>query len=183
MIKFPEDIALVVAGHGSRDPEGVAQFEGFVEVIRGRSGTRIVEHGYLEFSKPTIDEGVRKAVEAGAKRISVVPAVLLGATHAKNDMPVEVQTLQREFPECEIKYGAPMHLHPSVLQLCRLRIVEAEARSSEIVPRSDTCLVVVGRGTTDPDANSDVAKLARILEEGLGFGDVVFASLEEAFAF
>ena len=170
MIKFPEDIALVVAGHGSRDPEGVAQFEGFVEVIRGRSGTRIVEHGYLEFSKPTIDEGVRKAVEAGAKRISVVPAVLLGATHAKNDMPVEVQTLQREFPECEIKYGAPMHLHPSVLQLCRLRIVEVEARSSEIVPRSDTCLVVVGRGTTDPDANSDVAKLARILEEGLGFG-------------
>ncbi len=170
MISIPQDIALVVAGHGSRDPEGVAQFEGFIDVIRERSGARIVEHGYLEFSKPTIDEGVRKAVEAGARRISVVPAVLLGATHAKNDMPVEVQTLQREYPECDIRYGAPMHLHPSVLQLCRVRIVEAEARSPQIIPRSDTCLVVVGRGTTDPDANSDVAKLSRILEEGLGFG-------------
>jgi precorrin-8X/cobalt-precorrin-8 methylmutase len=30
--------------------------------------------------------------------------------------------------------------------------------------------VVAGRGTTDPDANSDVSKLARMLEEGLGFG-------------
>jgi precorrin-8X/cobalt-precorrin-8 methylmutase len=169
MIDLPKDIALVVAGHGSRDPDGVGQFERFVEVVRLRAGGRIVEHGYLEFARPTIDEGVRKAVQAGASKISVVPGVLLGATHAKNDMPVEVQALQREFPGCDIRYGAPMHLHPSVLQLCRLRIVEAEAKSARIVPRSDTCLVVVGRGTTDPDANSDVTKLARILEEGMGF--------------
>lgn len=169
MIALPSDIALVVAGHGSRDPEGVEHFERFVESVRARAGGRIVTHGYLEFAKPTIDEGVRKAVLSGARRISVVPGVLLGATHAKNDMPVEVQALQKEFPECDIRYGAPMHLHPSVLQLCRVRLVEAEARSQDIVSRSETCLVVVGRGTTDPDANSDVTKLARILEEGLGF--------------
>ena len=169
MIDLPKDIALVVAGHGSRDPDGVEQFERFVDVVRLRAGGRIVEHGYLEFARPTIDEGVRKAIQSGATKVSVVPGVLLGATHAKNDMPVEVQSLQREFPGCDIRYGAPMHLHPSVLQLCRVRIVEAEARSSKIVPRSDTCLVVVGRGTTDPDANSDVTKLARILEEGMGF--------------
>lgn len=32
-------------------------------------------------------------------------------------------------------------------------------------------LLVVGRGTSDPDANANVAKLARLLEEGLGFGE------------
>ena len=31
-------------------------------------------------------------------------------------------------------------------------------------------LVVVGRGTNDPDANSNFAKLARMLSEGMGFG-------------
>jgi precorrin-8X/cobalt-precorrin-8 methylmutase len=129
-----------------------------------------VTHGYLEFSRPTIDEGVRAAVTRGAKQISVVPGVLLGATHAKNDMPVEVQALQREFPGHDIRYGAPMHLHPAVLQLCRIRVVEAEAQSNQVLSRAETCLVVVGRGTTDPDANSDVSKLARILEEGMGFG-------------
>src|SRR5258708_5184447 len=35
--------------------------------------------------------------------------------------------------------------------------------------RGDTCLLVVGRGMADPDANSDVAKLTRLLWEGLGF--------------
>lgn len=170
MIPISPDIAVVIAGHGSRDPEGVTQFESFVDLVRSRVPDRIVTHGYLEFARPTIDEGVRSAIEAGARRVAVAPSVLLGATHAKNDMPVEVLALQKEFPDIEIQYGAPMHLHPSVLQLCRVRIVEAESAAPRLVARTDTCLVLVGRGTTDPDANSDVNKLARMLEEGMGFG-------------
>jgi sirohydrochlorin cobaltochelatase len=38
------------------------------------------------------------------------------------------------------------------------------------VPRRDTLLMVVGRGTNDPDANSNVVKVARMLWEGMGFG-------------
>jgi sirohydrochlorin cobaltochelatase len=38
------------------------------------------------------------------------------------------------------------------------------------VPISETLLVVVGRGSSDPDANSNVSKVTRMLVEGLGFG-------------
>ena len=38
------------------------------------------------------------------------------------------------------------------------------------MPRAETLLVVVGRGTSDPDANSNVAKVTRMLWEGMGFG-------------
>ncbi|MFM8936741.1 MAG: CbiX/SirB N-terminal domain-containing protein, partial [Vulcanococcus sp.] len=38
------------------------------------------------------------------------------------------------------------------------------------VPLADTLLVVVGRGSSDPDANSNVAKVTRMLVEGFGFG-------------
>ena len=38
------------------------------------------------------------------------------------------------------------------------------------VPPHDTLLVVVGRGSSDPDANSNVAKVTRMLVEGIGFG-------------
>ena len=34
----------------------------------------------------------------------------------------------------------------------------------------DTALVVIGRGASDPDANSNVSKVARMLWEGRGFG-------------
>ncbi|MBW0001176.1 MAG: precorrin-8X methylmutase [Verrucomicrobia bacterium] len=165
------DYGIVIAGHGSRDPEGVLDFEGLVRLIKRRvPGQQHVTHGYLEFARPTIAEAVRANIAAGSRKLSIVPAVLLAATHAKNDLPSEVLALRREFPEVGIHYGAPLHLHPLVLRLFRERIIQAEAQSSSVVKRAETCLVVVGRGTTDPDANSDVSKLARMLEEGLGLG-------------
>jgi sirohydrochlorin cobaltochelatase len=41
---------------------------------------------------------------------------------------------------------------------------------SRKVPRAETLLMVVGRGTSDPDANSNITKVARMLWEGMGFG-------------
>jgi sirohydrochlorin cobaltochelatase len=38
------------------------------------------------------------------------------------------------------------------------------------VPLHETLLMVVGRGASDPDANSNVAKVMRMLWEGFGFG-------------
>jgi precorrin-8X/cobalt-precorrin-8 methylmutase len=164
------DYDIVIAGHGSRDPEGIREFERLVQLVRQRAGGRRVNHGFLEFASPTIGEAVRANIAAGARRVAVVPGVLLAGTHAKNDLPSEVLALQQEFPQAKVHYGVPLQLHPLVLKLMRERIIEAEARSEKLLKRSESCLVVVGRGTTDPDANSDVSKLARMLEEGLGFG-------------
>lgn len=165
-----EDYGIVIAGHGSRDADGVREFEALVELVKERAASRVVTHGFLEFARPAIDEAAKANIEAGSRKIAVVPAVLLAATHAKNDMPSEVLALQKKFPETSLHYGGVLHFHPLILKLFRQRVIESEARSSRIVKRSDTCLVLVGRGTTDPDANSEVSKLARILEEGLGFG-------------
>jgi precorrin-8X/cobalt-precorrin-8 methylmutase len=164
------DYDIVIAGHGSRDPEGVSEFERLVQLVRRRASGRRVNHGFLEFARPTIEEAIRANIAAGGLRIAVVPGLLLAATHAKNDLPSEIVAIQREFPQANLHYGLGLHLHPWVLKLMRERIIEAEAGSKQLVNRSESCLVVVGRGTTDPDANSDVSKLARILEEGLGFG-------------
>jgi precorrin-8X/cobalt-precorrin-8 methylmutase len=161
---------IVIAGHGSRDPEGLVEFESLVRLVRERARGRRVNHGFLEFARPTIGEAVRENIASGAEQIAIVPGLLLAATHAKNDIPSEVLALQREFPNTNLHYGSALHLHPLVLRLIREKIVESEARSKRLIKRSDSCLLIVGRGTTDPDANSEVSKLARILEEGLSFG-------------
>ncbi|MFS2117831.1 sirohydrochlorin chelatase, partial [Herbaspirillum frisingense] len=112
------------------------------------------------------------SVAEGATEVAVVPGVLLGARHAKNDMPAELLALARDYPQVDFHFGAPMDLHPLLLQLVQQRVVEAEATSEEIIHRQDSCLVLVGRGTTDPDANGEIAKLARMVQEGMGFGGV-----------
>ncbi|MDX1989594.1 MAG: precorrin-8X methylmutase [Candidatus Obscuribacter sp.] len=166
--------SVVLAGHGSRDRQGVQEFEEMVELLKATLATegKPVYHGYLEFAEPTISQAVRKAIEEGARKVVVVPALLFAATHAKNDMPGELTALRQEFPDTEINYASAMDLHPLLLKLARERIIEAEssAPSSSLIRRSETCLVVVGRGTSDPDANSEISKLCRMLEEGMGFG-------------
>lgn len=164
------DYGIVLAGHGSRDADGLREFETLVDIMRKQSPQRRITHAYLEFASPTIDQAIRSVIESGLQRIVVVPALLFAAGHAKNDMPSEVSALKQEFPAIEFHYAATMDLHPLLLSLAQQRIIEAEALSAKTVRRTDTCLVVAGRGTSDPDANADVAKLARMLEEGMGFG-------------
>ena len=165
-----QQFGIVIAGHGSRDADGIREFEQLVELVRERAPQHTVSHGYLEFANPTIDQAITVQLNADAKQIVMVPGILLAATHAKNDMPSELLTFAREYPDTDFHFGAPMGLHPLLLQVVQQRIVEAEATSSKTVRRDDTCLVLVGRGTTDPDANGEVAKFARMIEEGMGFG-------------
>lgn len=165
-----EPFGIVVAGHGSRDPDGIREFEALIELIRARAPQHVVSHGYLEFASPTIDQAVAANLAAGVRQVVMVPGVLLAAMHAKNDMPSELLTYARAHPEIDFHFGAPLGLHPLLLQLVQERIVAAESASPHTVRRDDSCLVLVGRGTTDPDANGEVAKFARMIEEGMGFG-------------
>ena len=118
------DYAIVLAGHGSRDPDGLREFEQLVALTQQRVGAGQLQHGYLEFSRPTIEEAVQASIAAGARRLVMVPVLLFAATHAKNDMPSELLTLQQAFPDVEFYFGAAMDLHPRLLRLAQQRIVE-----------------------------------------------------------
>ena len=88
----------------------------------------------------------------------------------KTTCPASYWPSQANHPDIDFHFGAPLGLHPLLLQVVQERIVAAEATSPNTVRRDDTCLVLVGRGTTDPDANGEVSKFARMIEEGMGFG-------------
>ena len=163
------DPALLFVGHGSRDPEGTAEFERLVDLFRHAEPARIVECGFLEFAKPVIAESMAECVRRGAKSIIVLPGMLMAAGHAKNDIPSEIHDGRRRFPHVAFHYGRHLHLHAKVIELCRVRLEEAE-RTARPHERGDTLLLVVGRGCSDPDANGDIQKLSRILWEGMGYG-------------
>jgi sirohydrochlorin cobaltochelatase len=164
--------SLFLAGHGSRDPDGTQEFLKLVDMLRAREPERIIECGFLEFARPVIAEGIDRCVARGAQTIVVLPGMLMAAGHAKNDIPSEIHEAQRRHPQVPFHYGRHLHLHASIIDLCRVRLEEAERASGvrSDIPRQDTVLLVVGRGSSDPDANSDICKLSRMLAEGMGYG-------------
>ena len=161
--------AILFVGHGSRDPEGTEEFQRLVELFRRDEPERIVECGFLEFATPVIGDSIAACVRRGAKSIAVLPGMLMAAGHAKNDIPSEIHEARHLYPHVDFHYGRHLHLHAKIIELCRLRVEEAEKQARPF-DRRDTLLLVVGRGSSDPDANADVQKVARLLWEGMGFG-------------
>ena len=169
--------ALLVVGHGTKSAEGVAQFGELVGRVAAAAPTADVEGGFLELAPPPITDAVARLVAAGSRSVDVVPLVLVAAGHSKGDIPAALERERRRHPGLAFRYGRPLGPHPLLLD-------DLEERLAEVAPRPqwpDTAVVLVGRGATDPDANAEVAKTARLLLEGRGIGTVetAFISLAE----
>jgi sirohydrochlorin cobaltochelatase len=159
------ETAVLLCGHGSRDPEAIEEFEIAAAALRGRLAPQDFATGYLEFAQPTIQQGLADLMARGARRILAVPGMLFAASHVKNDLPWEMNSFMAANPGIEVRLGRDLAIDPKLLAAAAERIGAAVPED-----RQDSVLVVVGRGTNDPDANSNIAKITRMLWEGMGFG-------------
>ena len=160
----------MLCGHGSRDEGAVAEFEKLAVAIRERADGIPVEYGFLEFATPVIKDGLGKLVDQGVDDILAVPGMLFAAGHAKNDIPSVLNAWAAGNDGIDIRYGRELAINLKMLKAAADRIQEALDEAGGDVPVEETLLVVVGRGASDPDANSNVAKVMRMLWEGFGFG-------------
>jgi sirohydrochlorin cobaltochelatase len=194
---------LLIVGHGTRDASGVAQFRQLIGLVRDRSAGWLpgVDGGFIELAAPPVGEVVTRLAGArlaeGGAELVAVPLVLSAAGHGKGDIPAALAREQVRHPGLRYRYGRPLGPHPVLLDVLEARIDAAlgeQARSEQAggeqaggeqargrAPRAGTHVVLVGRGSTDPDGNAEVAKVARLLWEGRGYDDVglSFVSLAE----
>jgi sirohydrochlorin cobaltochelatase len=166
---LPAGTGVMLCGHGSRNTRAVDEFARLAEVLRGRLPGVPVEYGYLEFANPVIHQGLDRLRETGVSRILAVPGMLFAAGHAKNDIPSVLNTYAAR-SGVNLTYGRELGVDLKMLRAAGDRIQQAIDAAPTDVPRHETLLVVVGRGASDPDANSNVAKVMRLLWEGMGFG-------------
>ncbi|WP_422733314.1 uroporphyrinogen-III C-methyltransferase [Micromonospora sp. WMMD558] len=168
--------ALVIVGHGTRSAAGVAQFAALVERIR-RAGVGDVEGGFIELSRPPLTDAVGALAARGHRSLVALPLVLTAAGHGKGDIPAALAREQQRHPGLRYAYGRPLGPHPLLHTALEERIDAALAGDD----RAGTWVALIGRGSTDPDANAEVAKVARLLWEGRGYAGVEpgFISLAE----
>jgi sirohydrochlorin cobaltochelatase len=168
----PPKYGVMICGHGSRSKSAVTEFAVLAEKLAPLFPDWPVEYGYLEFATPVIKTGLDALRAKGVTHVLAVPGMLFAAGHAKNDIPSVLNTYAAEH-DITIQYGRELAIDLQMLQAAGDRIKEAvDAANAKYgnVDLADTCLVVIGRGASDPDANSNVSKICRMLWEGMGFG-------------
>ncbi len=175
------DILLLI-GHGSRDEAAIAEYQQFADTLALALGLS-VKACFLEFADPPIVEGLRACVDQGAKHIVALPLFLGAARHQKNDVPAIINWARQAWSDVQIQYGTPIGVHYALSEVLAERAEAAIAKPApdSSISLTQTALLVVGRGSRDPDSNADVARVARLLWEGRGYGWVtgVYYSLTQ----
>src|SRR5262250_1389846 len=172
---------LLLVGHGTRSDAGVAEFTRFVGQVRARTRDRVpaVDGGFIELARPSVADAVARLAapaSGGPRPVVAVPLVLTAAGHGKGDIPAALARELRRHPGLSYHYGRPLGPHPVLQDVLEARIDAGLAGA----PRQDTCVLLVGRGSTDPDANAEVAKVARLLWEGRGYAGVEYSFISLA---
>ena len=165
-----DDEAILLAGHGSRREKSNEQVCDLAAALEERLGLP-VDAAFLELAAPAIPEAI--AGLAGAvSEITVVHLSLFAASHVKNDVPLAVEQARAEHPDVTINNGAHLGVHPAILDLLDDRAAAVEEDLGVSRETDDVAVALCGRGSSDPDANADVHKLARLLYEGRAFDRV-----------
>ena len=158
---------VLVVGHGSRDPQANREFEALIQAYRSRHPEFDVRHAYVELAEPLLENSLLEITVPG-REIIVLPLFLFAAGHVKNDIPLALAAARQSQPAASIRAARPLGVHAALAEI-------AFDRAASVIPLAPpdaarTAAVFVGRGASDPDANGDFCKLARLFGEGRNLG-------------
>lgn len=159
--------ALLFICHGTRLTKGRVEAEEFVRLCMAQVEVPIKEICFLELAEPSIAQGFETCIRKGATSISVIPVFLLSANHIKIDIPKELHHLQSKFPGVDVNYGRALGVHDAISHLLWKKITK-----SRVNLRENTQILLVGRGSTDPDVKRDLEAIAFNVQNHYGIPNI-----------
>jgi sirohydrochlorin ferrochelatase len=144
--------ALVAVAHGSADPRAPATVARLAAVARERAPGLDLRTAFLGHAPPSLPQ-VLSTVEAD-REVTVLPLLLTAAYHSKVDIPRMLARAAR----AGVSYGAPLGPHPLLLRALERRLAEADPVACESPAR--TAVVLASAGSSDPEANATITRLA-----------------------
>jgi len=154
---------LIAVAHGSTDPRAAATIGDLIAIAAERAAERAREQGlippslraaHLGHAAPSLPQ-VLGSIEPGTE-VTVLPLLLTAAYHSKTDIPRVLASSQ--IRRLRLNYGAPLGPHPLLLRALERRLAEADPAALEAPER--TGVVLAAAGSSDPEANATIARLA-----------------------
>ena len=109
--------AVVLFGHGSRDPEWRRPMDAVAQRLAQRAPEVRVACAFLELQPPTLQEAVATLLAQGVREITVLPMFLGVGKHAREDLPQLAASLRGRHPELRLALRPAVGEHPALLDL------------------------------------------------------------------
>jgi len=171
---------LLLVGHGTRDAAGLAELFKTARLVRRLLPGVPAELGFLELAEPTIDEAVARLAAAEVRRLVAMPLLLFAAGHAKRDIPAAVAVAVGRYPNLMVEHAGHLGCHESIVELSARRFDES-LDGQPPLPTAETFLLLVGRGSRDPDATAEMNRFVRlrVARTPVGLAENCFLAMAE----
>jgi len=169
---------IILCGHGTKSQQGISSFfKVYGELEQKLSSKFHLNYGFIEQAQPSLSEAIIEHINSGIKEIVIIPALLFSGVHITHDIPFVVQSIKKQHPEVVIKLAPTLGLSDKIIELC-LQLIEKQINKTDGF--ADTKhLLVVGVGSSKPEANINIASLSRILWENIPFHYSTYAFISK----
>jgi sirohydrochlorin ferrochelatase len=157
--------ALLAVAHGSPDPRAESLHDALIARVRSERPDLAAVVAYLGHADPDVISALNSLVSQGFSEIVVVPLLLTAAYHARFDLPALVDQARASHPGVVFHQTGVLGPHPKLFSLMKRRLSEAGADPGD----SAVSLVLAAVGTSDPNANAELADVAATLGATIGF--------------
>jgi sirohydrochlorin cobaltochelatase len=113
----PRAKAVILLGHGSRDPLWRRPIEAVAERLAREHAELAVCCAYLELQQPDLAAAAAQLAAGGAQRITIVPMFLGTGKHGRDDPPRLLEELRRTHPAIHFELRPPVGEDQRVLDL------------------------------------------------------------------
>lgn len=111
------DKAVILFGHGSRDPLWRLPMETVAARLRTMQPGTPVRCAYLELDQPDLAAAAGDLIAGGAGHVTIVPMFLGTGRHAREDLPAIVDALRSAHPHVAFVLQKPVGEDGRVLDL------------------------------------------------------------------
>jgi sirohydrochlorin ferrochelatase len=109
--------AVIILSHGSRSGNADRAIRKVVEELRNIGGRMDVEHAFLQYVPPTLQEVLERCIGKKADRIVIVPFFLQEGTHVIRDIPELVHLARKQNPSVTIVVTDYVGAHPLMARI------------------------------------------------------------------
>lgn len=108
---------IVFFAHGSRDPLWRAPIEAVAQALQRQHANALCTCAYLELNDPDLAAACQQLITAGCTQITVLPMFLGTGRHARNDLPLLVQSLRARHPAVQFAIATAVGEDGRVIEL------------------------------------------------------------------
>jgi sirohydrochlorin cobaltochelatase len=117
MTVYRDARAVILLGHGSRDPLWRQPMEAVAARLLAQHPGLLVQCAYLEFDSPDLGHAAANVIAQGARRVTIVPMFLGSGKHVRSDLPDMLKALREVHLQVRFDLRQAVGDDPRVLDL------------------------------------------------------------------